>query len=31
MDSNFVKIENENYIDNNIETEPETKHSTSAI
>ena len=31
MDSNFVKIENDNYIDNNIETEPKTRPSTSGI
>ena len=30
MDSNFVKTENDNAMDNNIETEPETRHSTSA-
>ena len=30
MDSNFVKTENDNDIDNNIEIEPETRHSTSA-
>ena len=30
MDSNFVKVENDNDIYNNIETEPKTRHSTSA-
>ena len=30
MDSNFVKTENDNDMDNNIETEPKTRHSTSA-
>ena len=30
MDSNFVKTENDNDTDNNIETEPKTIHNTSA-
>ena len=30
MDSNFVKTENDNDTNNNIETEPKTIHSTSA-
>ena len=30
MDSNFVKIENDDDIDNDIRTEPKTRHSTSA-
>ena len=30
IDSNFVKIENDNDIDNDIQTEPKTRHSTSA-
>ena len=29
-DSNFVKIENGNDINNDIETEPKTRHSMSA-
>ena len=29
MDSNFVKTENHNDTDKNIETEPKTIHSTS--
>ena len=30
MDSNFVKTENDNDMDNDVETEPKTRHSTSA-
>ena len=30
MDSNFVKIENDDDMDNDIWTEPKTRHSTSA-
>ena len=30
MDSNFIKIENENDMDNDIETESKTRPSTSA-
>ena len=30
MDSNFVKTENDNDTDNNIETEPKPIHNTSA-
>ena len=30
MDSNFVKTENDNDMDNDIENEPKTRHSTSA-
>ena len=30
MDSNFVKIENDDDMDNDIRTEPKTRHSTSA-
>ena len=30
LDSNFVKIENDNDMNNDIETEPKTRHSMSA-
>ena len=30
MDSNSVKIENDNDMDNDVETEPKTRHCTSA-
>ena len=30
MDSNFVKTENDNDMNNDIETKPKTRHSTSA-
>ena len=30
MDSNSVKIENDNDLDNDVETEPKTRHCTSA-
>ena len=31
MDSDFFKTENDNDMDNDIEIEPKTRHSTSAI